>query len=262
MTLQSHGGAISARDGFGRAIRELAPWFHNLHLPDGRQTAPDHPLGDFPAFKWNQLEASLPADMKGLRVLDVGCNAGFYSIAVARRGATVLGIDFDRHYLRQAEWAREQFGLPERQLAFRQMHVYELARLEETFDVVLFLGVLYHLRYPLLALDLVAQKVRDLLVVQTLTMPGEESVEAPEDLSLSQREVMLGRGWPKMAFIERRLEGDPTNWWAPNRACVRAMLHCAGLEPIGSPGHEIELARRVMDPASPPELTALLGAGT
>ena len=262
MTLQSHGGAISARDGFGRAIRELAPWFHNLHLPDGRQTAPDHPLGDFPAFKWNQLEASLPADMNGLRVLDVGCNAGFYSIAVARRGATVLGIDFDRHYLRQAEWAREQFGLPERQLAFRQMHVYELARLEETFDVVLFLGVLYHLRYPLLALDLVAQKVRDLLVVQTLTMPGEESVEAPEDLSLSQREVMLGRGWPKMAFIERRLEGDPTNWWAPNRACVRAMLRCAGLEPIGSPGHEIELARRVMDPASPPELTALLGAGT
>jgi tRNA (mo5U34)-methyltransferase len=258
MTLQSHGEAISAHDELGQAIRELAPWFHNLHLPDGRQTAPDHPLGDYPAFKWKQLRDSLPADMSGLRVLDIGCNAGFYSIELARRGASVLGIDVDRHYLRQAEWAREQFGLPARQLAFERMQVYELARLDDVFDVVLFLGVLYHLRYPLLALDIVAHKVRHLLVLQTLTMPGEEVVDVPEDLSLRERELMLAPGWPKMAFVERRLEGDPTNWWAPNRSCVQAMLRCAGLQPIGSPGHEIELARRVEDPPVPAELAAVL----
>ncbi len=256
MTLQSDGNA-AARDELGRQIRALAPWFHNLHLPDGHQTAPDHPLGDFPAFKWEQITGALPADMTGLRALDIGCNAGFYSVALAQRGAQVLGIDADSHYLRQAQWVREQFRIEPGQLALAQMQVYDLARCNETFDVVLFLGVLYHLRYPLLALDIVAAKVRDLLVLQTLTMPGNEVVQAPGDLSLQEREAMLEPGWPKMAFIEHRLAGDPTNWWAPNRACVEAMLRSSGLRPAGSPGHEIQLARRIGDVQTPAELRAI-----
>ncbi len=240
MTLQSTGAALAGDD----ELRALAPWFHNLHLPDGRQTAPDHPLGDFPAFKWEQIAPNLPEDMRGMRVLDIGCNAGFYSLALARRGAEVLGIDVDPHYLRQAEWARGQFGIDPGQIALVAMQVYDVARLPGTFDVVLFLGVLYHLRYPLLALDVVAEKVDGLLILQTLTMPGEEIAAAPEDLRLDERHRMLEPGWPKMAFIERRLEDDPTNWWAPNRACVEAMLRSAGLEPIASPGHEIVVARR------------------
>jgi tRNA (mo5U34)-methyltransferase len=254
MSLQSTGAGLAGDN----ELRALAPWFHNLHLPDGRQTAPDHPLGDFPAFKWAQIEASLPEDMRGLRALDIGCNAGFYSLALARRGAHVLGIDVDPHYLRQAEWARGRFGLDKTRLALVQMQVYDLARLADTFDVVLFLGVLYHLRYPLLALDLVAEKVDELLVLQTLTMPGEEVVSPPDDLRLHERDRMLEAGWPKMAFIERRLEDDPTNWWAPNRACVEAMLRSAGLDPVGSPGHEIVVARRAQaDRAAAPELRAI-----
>jgi tRNA (mo5U34)-methyltransferase len=258
MSLQSFGGGIAGDGALAREIRALAPWFHNLHLPDGAQTAPDHPLGDFPAFKWEQISPWLPEDMSGLRALDIGCNAGFYSLAMARRGAQVLGIDVDPHFLRQAEWARERFGVSAERLALRQMQVYELARLEEQFDVVLFLGVLYHLRYPLLALDIVAERARETLVLQTLTMPGEEIAEPPDDLRLSEREAMLQPGWPKMAFIERRLEDDPTNWWAPNRACVEAMLRSAGLEPAGSPGHEITVARRVSAPPAQPELRSLL----
>jgi tRNA (mo5U34)-methyltransferase len=257
VTLQSDGAAVQTSDPRGRQIRDLAPWFHNLHLPDGRQTAPDHPLGDFPAFKWQQIAACLPRDMSGLTVLDIGCNAGYYSLALAARGARVLGIDADPHYLRQATWARAQFGIEEEQLTFRQMQVYELVGLQQRFDVVLFLGVLYHLRYPLLALDLVSQKVRGLLVFQTLTMPGEERLEAPVDLTLGERELMRDPGWPKMAFIEHRLEDDPTNWWAPNAAAVEAMLRSAGLVPIGSPGHEIYIARRTGESA-PAELGALL----
>jgi tRNA (mo5U34)-methyltransferase len=259
MTLQSDGGQASTEDRLGREIHELAPWFHNLHLPDGRQTAPDHPLGDFPAFKWDQIGPVLPQDMSGLTVLDIGCNAGFYSIALARRGATVLGIDSDEHYLRQACWARDRFGLDSRRLSLRRMQIYELARLDASFDVVLFLGVLYHLRYPLLALDIVAQSVRDLLILQTLTMPGEDVQAPPRDLSLQQRELMLAPGWPKMAFIERELAGDPTNWWAPNRACVEAMLRSSGLEPTGSPGHEIVVARRITTAQRPAELRSIFG---
>jgi tRNA (mo5U34)-methyltransferase len=239
MSLQSTGAALTGDD----ELRALAPWFHNLHLPDGRQTAPDHPLGDFPAFKWDQIGPALPEDMSGLRALDIGCNAGFYSLALARRGARVLGIDVDPHYLRQAEWAREQFEIAPDQLELRQMQVYDLARLSQTFDVVLFLGVLYHLRYPLLALDIVAERVSDVLVLQTLTMPGGEVASVPDDLSLGDRDRMLEPGWPKMAFIERRLEDDPTNWWAPNRACVEGMLRSAGFAIEQGPVDEVYLCR-------------------
>jgi len=261
VTLQSGGQGVDDNSARGRQVRALAPWFHNLHLPDGTQTAPDHPLGDFPRFKWQQIAPALPEDMSGMSVLDIGCNAGFYSLALAARGARVLGIDLDEHYLRQARWARDQFDVGAAQMALRRMQVYELARLEEEFDVVLFLGVLYHLRYPLLALDIVASKVRELLVLQTLTMPGEETLTPPEDMTLAQREQMLAPEWPKMAFIEHRLEGDPTNWWAPNRACVEAMLRSSGLEPIASPGHEIQLARRSAGggSASSAELRSVLG---
>jgi tRNA (mo5U34)-methyltransferase len=82
---------------------ELAPWFHNLHLPNGRQTAPDHPLGDFPAFKWRQIAHHVPADLSGKRALDIGCNAGFYSFELAGRGAQVLAIDVEMTHARSGK---------------------------------------------------------------------------------------------------------------------------------------------------------------
>lgn len=82
-----------------RTIAELGPWFHNLHLPDGTRTAPHHPLGDFPRFKWQQIAPHLPADLTGWRALDIGCNAGFYCFELARRGASVTGIDVEERYL-------------------------------------------------------------------------------------------------------------------------------------------------------------------
>src|SRR3954470_19178072 len=133
-------------------ISQLGPWFHNLHLPDGTQTCPDHWLGDFPTCKWNQIAPHLPQDLSGWSCLDIGCNAGFYSFALAQRGATVLGIDLDEHYLNQARWAAAQYQLADR-VGFTGRQVYDLARLKENFDLVLFLGVFYHLRYPMLGLD-------------------------------------------------------------------------------------------------------------
>jgi tRNA (mo5U34)-methyltransferase len=219
-------------------VAELGPWFHNLHLPGGRQTAPDHPLGDFPACKWRQIAGCLPDDLRGARALDIGCNAGFYAFALAARGAEVLAIDVDEHYLRQARWAAEALD-PDRRVAFRRGSVYDLAAVEEQFSIVLFLGVLYHLRHPLLALDIVAEKVGGTLVLQTLTMPGAAPAEPPADLGLGERDRLLAPGWPRAAFIERRLAGDPTNWWAPDDACVRAWLRSAGLRVTATPGHEI-----------------------
>jgi tRNA (mo5U34)-methyltransferase len=225
------------------AIAELGPWFHNLHLPDGRQTAPEHPLGDFPAFKWLQIEGCLPADLGGARALDVGCNAGYYSFQLAARGAEVLALDLDEHYLEQGRWAAQYLD-PEGRVEFRQGSVYDLVDLAGNFEVVLFMGVLYHLRHPLLALDVVAERVGGMLVLQTLTMPGEESAGTPEDLPIDQRNRLLEPGWPRAAFVEHRLAGDPTNWWAADVACVEAMVRSAGMRVIERPGHEIWVCER------------------
>jgi len=243
-TLQSQGAPAS-----------LGPWFHNLHLPDGTQTAPDHPLGDFPAFKWEQLATALPEDLSGWTALDVGCNAGFYSFELARRGARVTAVDADDHYLRQAAWAREQLGL---EVELRQASVYDLARVGERYDLVLFLGVLYHLRYPLLALDLLAEKTRRLLALQTLTMPGDGG-ETSDELAFDERARLSRPGWPKAAFVEHSLAGDPTNWWVPDEACVEAMARSAGLAVVERPGHELWLCHPTGDRRDRTELRAVVG---
>jgi tRNA (mo5U34)-methyltransferase len=103
------------------------------------------------------------------------------------------------------------------------------------------MGVFYHLRYPMLGLDIVAEKVKRLMVFQTLSMPGDEVYEKTHGLGLNERAAMLEVGWPKLAFIEHHLADDPSNWWAPNRAAIEAMLRSSGLRITGSPGHEIYL---------------------
>ena len=94
-----------------KRVNELGPWFHNIVL-QGVRTAPDHFLGDYPSTKWRHFKDAIPQDLTGMTVLDVGCNGGFYSIEMKRRGASrVLGIDHDEQYLDQARYAAEVTGL-------------------------------------------------------------------------------------------------------------------------------------------------------
>jgi len=221
-------------------IASLGPWFHNIHLDGGVQTAPDNRYGDFPNFKWQQFKDHIPENLDGWTALDIGCNAGFYSFELAKRGASVLGIDLDPHYLAQATWLADELGFAKK-VRFELMQVYDLMRIDRKFDIVIFMGVFYHLRYPMLALDIVAEKVNRLLVFQTLTAPGSEVYTPAGDMGMDDRDAMMNEGWPKMAFIEKRLAGDPTNWWAPNHSCILAMLNTCGLRQISNPGHEIYL---------------------
>ncbi len=240
-TLQSTG--TGGRGPRAAEVAALGPWFHNLHLPDGTQTAPDHPLGDYPRFKWKQLAAALPHDLRGAEALDIGCNAGFYAFELARRGARVLAIDGDPHYLSQARWAAPHLD-PEGRIEFRCMDVHALAHLARTFDLVLFMGVFYHLRYPLLALDIIVEKARGLLAFQSLSMRDGNPPSRSASLDFEQMERLNEPGWPKLAFIEHRLAGDPTNWWIPNVACIEALLRSAGMDIVCRPGHELFVCRR------------------
>lgn len=152
----------------------LAPWFHNLRLPGGVQTAPGHPLGDYPAEAWSRVRAHLPEDLSGWRVLDAACNAGYFCFELARMGAQVVGCDRDPHCVRQAQWAADQLGLGE-QTHFRQMHVYELGRTSRCYDLVLFMGAFYPVRYPVLALDILAERAEQMLIYQ----PARLQPDAP-----------------------------------------------------------------------------------
>ena len=240
MATPLHPATRSSRDRLEREIAALGPWFHNLHLPEGVETAPSHFLGDFPGYKWQALAPHLPSRLDGWSALDIGCNAGYYSFELARRGARVTGIDVDPHYLRQAEWAAKELGL-ECEIEFRRMQVYDLAAEDHTYDLVLFMGVFYHLRYPLLALDLVARRTRQLMVFQTLTVPGMEVYPETGDRPINDRDALRDPGWPKMAFIEHSFAGDPTNWWVPNHAGVEALVRSSGMSVRAHLGHEIYL---------------------
>lgn len=231
------------------AVARLEPWFHNLHLPGGVQTAPGHWLGDYPAVLWAQVAAHLPERLDGWSVLDVGCNAGAHSFELARRGARVLAIDVEEHYLRQARWAAGVLGL-ERSVDLRRLDVYELRRIERVFDLVVFTGVFYHLRHPLLGLDLVREKVGRLLVFQSMTLPRAEPLETPEDLAYERRAELARPGWPSMAFVEKSLAHDPTNWWIPDSACVPALLRSAGLRIVARCGEEVVLCEPTERPAA------------
>lgn len=229
---------LNPRTDIEQEIATLGPWFHNLHLPGDVQTAPDHPLGDFPRYKWQHMMSFVPQDLHGCRALDIGCNAGFYSFELAKRGAEVTAIDTGRRYLDQASWAARKLQLSDR-IHFQLMDVYDLASLGRGFDLVLFLGVFYHLRYPLLGLDIVTSLAEGTLFFQTLTIPQDGWIECPRDLTIMDRDRMLVSAWPKMAFIEHSLEGDPTNWWVPNQAAIEAMLRSCGWQSMQYIGEEI-----------------------
>jgi tRNA (mo5U34)-methyltransferase len=170
-----------------RRARELAPWYQNIDLGDGVWTkdldgAADIFSGeDIPGPLWRLIARDLPADLSGLSVLDIGCNAGYMSFAAKRMGAEyVLGIDANlgahTSFIAQAEFCRSVLGLD---VEFREQSFFDFDP-PSAFHVVLFCGVLYHLEDYATALDKVMSLALPggLVVIETaierrtLTLPG------------------------------------------------------------------------------------------
>ena len=124
------------------------------------------------------------------------------------------------------------------------MTVWDLAALGERFDVVLFMGVLYHLRHPLLALDLIHEHVaKDLLIFQSMMRGSNEITEVAADYDFNAPAPFDEPGYPKLHFVEHRYSHDQTNWWVPNRACVEAMLRSSGFVIESQPEDEVYVCR-------------------
>jgi tRNA (mo5U34)-methyltransferase len=240
-TLVQRGRADFSRDEIARTVKQLGNWFHNLDLR-GIRTAPDHFLGDYPTVKWQRFAHALPASLEGKTVLDIGCSSGFYSIEMKRRGARrVVAMEPDDDYRSQARFAA---AICEQEIEFIDLSVYDVERLGERFDLVIFMGVLYHLRYPLLALDLIRRHVaKDLLLFQSMLRGSDQPFELEKDYPFAETRIFDEFGIPRLHFIQHCYAGDPTNWWIPNRACVEAMLQSAGFHIISHPEEEVYLCR-------------------
>ena len=246
MRIISYNRGLALANGYSaqeieRRVDELGPWFHNLVLK-GVQTAPHHFLGDYPRAKWRGFEGAIPRDLSGMSVLDVGCNGGFYSIEMKQRGADrVLGIDHDEQYLEQARYAAQVMDLD---ISFQRLSVYEVGKLGERFDLVLFMGVFYHLRHPLLALDLLRQRVvKDWFVFQSMLRGSRSTPEIEADYPFAETAVFDKPGFPKMHFVENEYSQDNTNWWIPNRACAESVLRSAGFRIESNPETEVFVCR-------------------
>ena len=188
-------------------------WFHRIDLGDGVVTPG---LDDTPV---KLRRVKLPESLAGKSVLDIGAWDGFFSFEAERRGASRV-VAVDSYSWNGDGWgSKASFELARRVLNSkvedRDREVLQLTPQDPgTFDVVLFLGVLYHMRHPLLALETVSALTKQLLILET-------------------KVDLLAWKTPAMAFyVGRELNNDPTNWWAPNVAGLRDMLRAVGFRSV------------------------------
>jgi tRNA (mo5U34)-methyltransferase len=187
---------------------------------------------DYPAWRWKFVQPILP-DVKNRTCLDIGCSSGFFSLKLKELGAKyVLGVDDgeQRNAIQQASFAASCLGL---QVDFRHLSVYDVGSVGKSFDVVLFLGVFYHLRNPMLALDALRRVCTETLLIQTITTPHHQSqaqINAKHDDVDLHGQILNEPEFPLLRFVEGRLNGDPSCWFVPSVSAVTAMLRSAGFE--------------------------------
>lgn len=198
-------------------IASVPFWYHRIELKPGLITPG---INDSQAVL-NLLE--LPKDCSGLRVLDIGARDGFFSFELERRGAEVLAIDYLPPDQTGFMVAKEILGS---NVTYRVANVYDLNPEDYgMFDIVLFLGVLYHLRNPMLALDKIWQICRSRLWVESQLIDNAFlDMETMQMKKISTLHPSLSK-IPLMQFYSgTSLNNDASNYWAPNMACLKAML--------------------------------------
>jgi len=213
-------------------LAKLGPWFHNVPLTKSIGTRLEMP--EHPANRWSVIDSFVPKDLSGKTVLDIGVNAGFFSLEMKRRGAErVLGIDIMPHILAQTRFTSHWFELP---IELLEWDVYDVGALG-SFDIVVFLGVLYHLKHPLYALEKIESVCKSTLYFQSVVRGSGKDFEPADDYPISEVAVFDRPEYPKLYFIEKSFNGDVSNWWMATRSCLKAMLRVSGFKNIQDTGN-------------------------
>ena len=190
---------------FGKELAQKG-WYHSIDLLDGTVTD-----GLIPIERLERRVACMPipADLRGKRVLDIGAWDGWFSFEMERRGAEVVAVDcVEIENFLYAHDARKS------KVDYRILDVMELTpRTLGYFDVVLFLGVLYHLKHPLIGLEKVCELTRDLAIVESYTADDPTAID----------------NYPRMEFYEHdELSEQLDNWFGPSVECMLALCRTAG----------------------------------
>jgi tRNA (mo5U34)-methyltransferase len=210
-----------SREEVERRVRELGWWYQHFELPPGVWTGDGTPPAYFPQERWNLFAEHVPASLAGKTVLDVGGNSGYFSIQMLLRGAERCTlVDPFAEWTDQARFAAEQFGV-ELEVVNEDIHVFCLTT-DERFDYVLFLGTFYHLKYPVLVLDRLAEMTAERMIFQSHARTPEAGTELPT-----------------MAFVEGDYLGDHSNFWVPTHEALEALSRSAGLEVVARPHPEV-----------------------
>ncbi|HEV2763964.1 MAG TPA: DUF1698 domain-containing protein, partial [Pyrinomonadaceae bacterium] len=175
--------------------------------------------------------------LSGKSLLDVGCNAGFYCVEAKRRGAVrVLGIDSQRHLVRQARFVARALALD---IEYEQVSVYDLdPRSGGQFDVTLALGLVYHLKHLVLGLERLFHVTRELLVVETAVYPPEFTPGA----FCFPVGGLVPALYP-LAYVENPSDSKEAiyNWFLPSPEALAALLRNVGFDEVEiHPGERLD----------------------
>lgn len=213
-------------------VKSFPFWYHRIYLGHGVYTMDGGPA--YHESVWERAKLAFPSDLKGASVLDVGCNAGYFSIQLKLRGAgQVVGIESWEDFYNQAELCRHIWNLD---IEYRHTDAHQIDVIQQKFDLVVFAAILYHLKNPLYVLEQIGRVCEDAILVESEILP-----EAPGNC-VYVRQGPFGqiavtpchRGM--MKFIEaEELNGDVTNWWVPDTECVMGMLRTAGFKYFSAP---------------------------
>jgi tRNA (mo5U34)-methyltransferase len=222
---------MMTREEIQARVERLGPWFHCIDLGDGLQTKTVSAIGEpveHPRPTWEKVRACLPEELAGRSVLDVGCNAGFYAVELKRRGAgRVLGVDSQRNLIRQAGFVRDVLGLD---IEYRRVSVYDLdPRDTGQFDVTLALGLVYHCKHLVLALEKLFAVTRELLVLETAIYPPEKS-PGTFTYEVGGLRPLLH----PLAYVENPADAKEAiyNWFLPSIEALRALLKHIGFDEV------------------------------
>ena len=213
-------------------IEKLRPWFHCIDLGGGINTKTESAVGEpveHPQPTWEFVRRHLPEDLSEKTLLDVGCNAGFYSFEAKRRGAArVVGLDAQRHLVRQARFCARALELDG--VEFEKMSVYDLdPRALGQFDVTLALGLVYHLKHLVLALEKLFVTTRELLIIETAIFPPARPYN-----SFAYQVGALHSTLHTLAYVENPpgMKEAIYTWFLPTPEALRALLADVGFDEV------------------------------